>query len=121
MPPVPSITNAARNYMTPAWGRVSAWGVENPIVYASAVAAALVTPLFMKNDERGYLQTSAMTTPAIIAAAMVAPRLFPTIGREGRRLIDVVKQVPTDYGFRDGGYVAATGKINIAERRRAYE
>ena len=97
------------------------WAAERPGLMFGAGAAALAAPLFMKNDERGYFKTSTMTTPAIVAAAMVAPRLIPTAVSEGKRLIDVVKQVPTDYGFRDGVYQAATGAVNIAELRSAYE
>src|ERR1039458_2655881 len=93
---------------------VYGWAAERPGLMFGAGAAALAAPLFMKNDERGYFKTSTMTTPAIIAAAMVAPRLIPTAVSEGKRLIDVVKQVPTDYGFRDGVYQADTGAVNIA-------
>jgi hypothetical protein len=100
---------------------VYGWAAERPGLMFGAGAAALAAPLFMKNDERGYFKTSTMTTPAIVAAAMVAPRLIPTAVSEGKRLIDVVKQVPTDYGFRDGVYQAATGAVNIAELRSAYE
>ena len=97
------------------------WAAERPGLMFGAGAAALAAPLFMKNDERGYFKTSTMTTPAIVAAVMVAPRIIPTAVSEGKHLIDVVKQVPTDYGFRDGVYQAATGAVNIAELRSAYE
>ena len=83
-------------------------------------AAVLAAPVFMKNDNRGYFKTSTMTTPALVAAAMVAPQLVSTTYGQGKHLVDVIRQVPTDYGFRDGVYGKATDAANIAEEERAY-
>jgi hypothetical protein len=98
--------------------RLIAFGEANPITYVGAIATALIAPLFMKNDERGYFKTATLTTPAIIAAAMVAPRLMPTLNREGRRMIDVVKKVPESYGFKDGVRSATTGITNMPEAQK---
>lgn len=43
---------------------------------SKTVAAALVAPFFFDSDERGYMQTSLLTTPAVFIGAELYPRLF---------------------------------------------
>jgi hypothetical protein len=45
-------------------------------------ATAAVAPLFLSNDQRGYLQTAMVTTPVIFAGAAMAPQLFNRTKRE---------------------------------------
>jgi hypothetical protein len=118
------MTRTALNSLNEGVDGVRAWAnlsLLHSRVGMGAGIAMLAAPLFLKNDERGYFQTAAMTTPLIAAGAMVAPRLFPTLQREGKRLIDVVKQVPTDYGFQSGVYNAESGAMNLSELRQAFE
>jgi len=93
------------------------WAAERPGLMYGASAAALAAPCSLKNDERGYFKTSTMTTAGNRRRGHGGPAHHPTAVSEGKRLIDVVKQVPTDYGFRDGVYQAATGAVNISELR----
>lgn len=85
--------------------RLFHWAEVNPRLFLSAGAAALVAPLFLKNDERGYFSTATLTTPVITAGAMIAPHLFPALSQQSKRFLDVVKQVPTNYGFRPAGVI----------------
>lgn len=49
----------------------------SPKYAIGTAAAALLAPIFLSNDNRGYLQTAALTTPAITAFGMAAPTLIP--------------------------------------------
>lgn len=102
-----------------------------PGMAAATGVAAVASPLMLKNDQRGYLQTAAITTPAIISAAMVAPRLMPVFRSEGRRLADVARNVPADYGFTTNQAIDLTtatpdaieaafqsGRLGISEKNR---
>ena len=60
----------------------------SPGYMAGVGIAALVTPLFEQNDERGYFATSAMTTPAILSAALIAPDMWKAGRRQASRFMD---------------------------------
>lgn len=46
---------------------------ENPRLSMGSAAAMLLAPAVFKNDQRGYMQTAAVTTPLITAGTIAAP------------------------------------------------
>lgn len=65
--------------------------VKNPFT----AAAAVFTPLFAKNEDRGYFRTALITTPVVFATGAVVPKLFGGVRDFG---IDVAREAT---GFRN--------------------
>ena len=57
----------------------------------ATIAAVLIAPAIFSDDERGYLQTSMITTPLIAAGSMVAPHVWDVGKKEGARMRDILK------------------------------
>lgn len=67
----------------------------NPRLGVGALGLGLTAPLFLKNDERGYLQTSLITTPMIAAGTKVAPGLFTAVKQQSMRLRGSLFSIPS--------------------------
>ena len=66
----------------------------NPEFAIGTAVAALVAPMFLSDENRGYFQTATLTTPIIAALGMAAPRLIPETGAAAR----------SGWGFIKSGY-----------------
>ena len=58
----------------------------NPKLAVGSIAAGLVAPAFVSNDDRGYFESSLITTPAIAAIYLAAPKLKPVVNTEGKQI-----------------------------------
>ena len=56
----------------------------SPIAAGITGLAAITLPFAMRDENRGYLKTAALTSPFIVAAGMAMPSLVPAIGRSVR-------------------------------------
>ena len=111
-----SITESIRSSLLGAHERLFSWAERNPILFKGAGASMLLAPLFLKNDERGYVNTALLTTPIITAMSLVAPKMFPSFIKEGNKVIDFAADIPVNYGFNNASgasIVTETGEINI--------
>jgi len=61
---------------------------------AGAGATALALPALLRNDDRGYAKTSAITTPAVASAYVAAPALFHGLSDLGQQWSGFVKRSP---------------------------
>src|SRR4051812_31965451 len=75
-----------------------------------AALLAATVPLFLSNDDRGYLSTAAVTTPLIFAGQAILPGLFNQAKREGTALSRVMA---TANGMVDFSGIDRTGLGNL--------
>jgi hypothetical protein len=73
---------------------LASFAKANPRLGLSALGVSLAAPLFLKNDERGYLQTSVITTPLVAAGMQVAPSVFAEAQRQGSRIKGSLFSIP---------------------------
>ena len=92
--------------------------LARPNFFIGTATAVLVAPLFMKNDERGYFNTSMITSPLIVAGAMVSRPVLSTTRAEASQLKGVFGAIPETFGF------VKTAAANVAQEvdqiERAY-
>ena len=90
-----------------------------PALGPAAIAAALIAPAIFSDDERGYLQTSLITTPLIAAATMIGPHSWSTAKQEISRLKNIAKNdIPTLYNV---GIAANKPIIPISQAQSMYD
>ena len=53
-------------------GKLSQYVIRNPYT----TAAAIFTPFFAKNEDRGYFRTALITAPIVFATGAFVPKLF---------------------------------------------
>jgi hypothetical protein len=72
----------------------------SPRLSVGAGATAILSTFFLKNDDRGYAKTSLITTPIVVSAAMVGPKLFETMQAELPKLRNSLRAAPAVKSYR---------------------
>lgn len=49
---------------------------KSPLIAAGTMTAAVAAPFFARNEDRGYLRTALLTTPAVLATGLFAPSVI---------------------------------------------
>lgn len=82
------------------------------------MGAALLAPMLFDNDERGYFQTSLITTPLLAAGSMALDRALPAIQGEFSRMRGVFKILPETRSLLRGNTQTARARARAAAGRR---
>lgn len=64
-----------------------------PGLLGAGAAAAVIAPAIFSTDERGYFQTSLLTTPLITAGFAAGPSIFRSVSQSGTRLLNRLRSI----------------------------
>jgi hypothetical protein len=92
---------------------------ENPALSLGSAAAMLIAPAIFKNDQRGYKQTAAITTPLIAAVSYSAPSIIGSFRSQfSKHKVPIAEDVRA--AWKNTGAARAAGNADVRQATQDY-